>query len=287
MSFISQPGGKTRVELVKTLDNNKLMQILRHVWQDIRSGQNLDIYITASLSLVIAIFGFLGIANQSVISAAVLAVLALLLSYLLVARNQNDQIRTALSRLEINQSLSASQLMTNGDDISEIIQSLRQSKQAYFWGTTFTTHIPLIQQDLELGIASGLEAKFLLVQPSSNALKMAAFRGKDLSESDLNNDLLRNLRRLDSIAISSTVGKLEIKVIDYLAPYVMYIFDPHLSSGQIIIRLSTLRVPDNMRPIIKITRSQDLEWFNFYVEQFETAWQMAVYPTSGQNLTTI
>lgn len=256
------------------------MQFLRHVWQDIRNGQNLDIYITASLSLVIAIFGVIGIANQSIVSAAILAVLALLLSHLLVARNQNEQIQATLSKLKINQSLSASQLMTNGDDISEIIQLLRQSKQAYFWGTTFTTHIPLLQQDLELGIASGLEAKFLLVQPSSNALKMAAFRGKDLSESDLNNDLLRNIRRLDSIAISSTVGKLEIKVIDYLAPYVMYVFDPHLSSGQIIMRLSTLRVPDTMRPIIKITRSQDLEWFNFYVEQFETAWQMAVSPTS-------
>ncbi|BAZ71215.1 hypothetical protein NIES4106_60120 (plasmid) [Fischerella sp. NIES-4106] len=44
------------------------MQFLRHVWQDIRSGQNLDIYITASLSLVIAIFGVIGIANQSIVS---------------------------------------------------------------------------------------------------------------------------------------------------------------------------------------------------------------------------
>ncbi|MBH8564473.1 hypothetical protein I8748_20185 [Nostoc sp. CENA67] len=255
------------------------MRLLRHVWQDIRSGQNLDIYITAPLSLVVAIFGVIGIANQSIVSAAILTVLALLLSHLLVTRNQNEQIQIALSKLEINQSLSASQLMTNGDDISEIIQLLRQSKQAYFWGTTFTTHIPLLQQYLEFGLASGLEAKFLLVQPSSNALKMAAFRAKDVSESDLNNDLLRNIRRLDSIAISSKVGKLEIKVIDYLAPHVMYIFDPHLSSGQIIMRLSTLRVPDTMRPIIKITRSQDLEWFNFYVEQFEIAWQMALPPT--------
>ena len=61
------------------------MRFLRRVWNDIRSGQNLDIYITASLSLIIAVFGVLGIANQSIISAAVLAVLALLLSSLLVA----------------------------------------------------------------------------------------------------------------------------------------------------------------------------------------------------------
>lgn len=254
------------------------MQFLKHLWQDIRSGQNLDIYITALLSLLVAIFGLIGIANQSIVSAAILAVLALLLSHLLVARNQNEQIQATLSKLEINQSLSASQLMTNGDDIAEIIQLLRQSKQAYFWGTTFTTHIPLLKQDLEFGLASGLETKFLLVEPSSNALKMAAFRGKDLSESDLNHDLLRNIKRLESIATSQTAGKLEIRVIDYLTPHVMYIFDPHLSSGQIIMRLSTLRVPDTMRPIIKITRNQDLEWFNFYIEQFEIAWQMAMPP---------
>jgi hypothetical protein len=248
------------------------MRFLRRVWNDIRSGQNLDIYITASLSLIIAVFGVLGIANQSIISAAVLAVLALLLSSLLVARHQNDKIQAILSKLETIQS-SASQFMTTGDDISDLLQLLRQSQQAYFWGTTLTTHIPLLHQDLERGLTLGLETKFLLVKPSSSALRMAAFRAKDLSESDLNDDLIRNLKRLDTIARSNSTGKLEIKVIDYLAPYVMYIFDPHLSSGQIIMRLSTLRVPDATRPIIKITRSKDLEWFNFHLQQFETAWQ--------------
>jgi hypothetical protein len=256
------------------------MQFIRHVWNDIQSGQNLDIYITASLSLIIAVFGILGIANQNVISAAVLAVLALLLSSLLVARHQNNKIQTVLSKLEANQ-LSTSQFMTTGDDISDLFQLLRQSQRAYFWGTTFTTHIPLLQQDIERSLVSGLEAKFLLVKPSSNALRMAAFRGKDITEGDLNDDLMRNLRRLGSIERANSTGKLEVKVIDYLAPYVMYIFDPHLSTGQIIIRLSTLHVPNNMRPIIKITRSKDLEWFNFYLQQFEIAWQAAETPTSG------
>jgi hypothetical protein len=79
------------------------MRFLRRVWDDIWSGQNLDIYITALLSLIIAAFGMLGIVNQSVISAAVLAVLALLLSSLLVARYQSDKIQSVLSKLESTQ----------------------------------------------------------------------------------------------------------------------------------------------------------------------------------------
>jgi hypothetical protein len=256
------------------------MRFLRRAWDDIRSGQNLDIYITALLSLIVAILGVSGIVNQSVISAAVLAVLALLLSSLLVARYQNDKIQSVLSKLGRTQ-LSISQFMATGDDISEILQLLRKSQQAYFWGTTYSTHIPLLQQDLERCIASGLGARFLLVKPSSSALKMAAFRCKNLSESDLNEDLMRNLKRLDRIESSNVAGKLEVKVIDYLAPYVMYIFDPHLPSGQIVMRLSTLHVPDTMRPIIKISRSQDLEWFNFYLQQFEIAWQAAESLTSS------
>lgn len=254
------------------------MRFQRRAWNDIRSGQNLDIYITASLSLIVAILGVLGIANQSIISAAVLAVLALLLGSLLVSRHQSERIQLTLSKLE-NAQISNSQFMTSGDDISNLLKLLRKSQKAYFWGTTLTTHIPMLQQDLQQGLVAGLESKFLLVKPSSNALQMAAFRARSLSDTTLNDDLLRNLKRLSDISNLDSANNLEVKVIDYLAPYVMYVFDPHLSSGQIIIRISTLRVPDNMRPIIKITRSKDLEWFNFHLQQFETAWQEAeAYP---------
>lgn len=253
------------------------MHFVKRLWNDIQHGQNLDIYITALVALVIAVFGVVGIASQNLISAAILAVLALLLSSLLTARHQNDKLQATLLKLEAVQS-STGQIMTTGDDISELLQLLRQSKQAYFWGTTFTTHIPLLQQDLERGIALGLEIRFILIKPSGDALKMAAFRAKDLTPDELNDDLLRNLRRLDNMANLKAAGKLEFKVIDYLAPYVMYVFDPHLPTGQILMRLSTLRVPEVMRPIIRITRKSDPDWFDFFVQQFETAWNSAVRP---------
>ena len=250
------------------------VKLLRRAWQDIRSGQNLDIYITGSIALVIAILGILGIANQTVISAAILATLVLVLGSLLIARNQNEEFRTVLSNIKDKASI-ADRFFTIGDDISEIQNLLRQSHKVYFWGTTLTTHIPILQEDIERGLDSGLEVKFLLIKPLSSALRMAAFRGKNLKEEDLNNDLTRNLARLADIATKSTSGKLEYRVIDYLAPYTMYAFDPHLPSGQIIGRLSTLRVPNAKRPIFKLTRQNDHEWFDFHVEQFEAAWQAA------------
>jgi hypothetical protein len=112
------------------------MHFIKRLWNDIQHGQNLDIYITALVSLVIAVFGVVGIASQNLISAAILAVLALLLSSLLISRHQNDKLHATLLNIEAVQS-STSQIMTTGDDIPELLQLLRQSKQAYFWGTTF------------------------------------------------------------------------------------------------------------------------------------------------------
>ena len=250
------------------------MKILRKIWDDIRTGQNLDIYVTVILSVVIAIFGVTGKATQEIIFSAILATLALISSGLLVSRHQNEETHKLISTINNSTSLSES-FFVGEDSISEIIQIIGKSRKAYFWGTTLTTHIPILEDELKKGIENGLEVRFLLIKPEGVALKMAAFRGKDLNEKDLESDLRRNLTRLSAINAKAPQGKFECRVVDYLAPYTMYIFDMGLSSGMMLVRISTLRTSNTMRPTFRLTQKEDLKWFEFHVEQFETAWKEA------------
>ena len=72
------------------------MRFLIRVLNDIRSGQNLDIYVTAFLSLTVACLSIFGIVNSNIVSATLLAVLALLLGSFLTARQQNNAMQFIL-----------------------------------------------------------------------------------------------------------------------------------------------------------------------------------------------
>lgn len=75
------------------------MKFLGEIIKDIRNRQNIDIYITVCLSLIIAILGFAQVANQEIISSAVLATLALVSISLLINRHENDLIEKSLTNI--------------------------------------------------------------------------------------------------------------------------------------------------------------------------------------------
>lgn len=64
------------------------MRFLRRVRHDLSSGENLEIYVTALLSLTLAVLGALDVAGGKVLAAATLATLALLAGGLLGSRRQ-------------------------------------------------------------------------------------------------------------------------------------------------------------------------------------------------------
>lgn len=249
-----------------------MLPFLRRIWKEISTGQNLDVYSTVFLSILIAVLGLFSIAQPNIIFAAVLATLALLASGLLANRRQNDEIKELLERANANTGM-ADRFFQAGDDIKEVISRIRQSRKVLIWGASLTTHIPLLQEEIEKGLELGLEVKCLLLKPKSNAVAMAAFRGKNTNTEDLNVDLERNIARLKSIATRAKKGKLECRTIDYLAPYAFYAFDYDQPSGYMILQMSALRTANNIRPRYTLNRSVDSHWFDFHLQQFEIAWQ--------------
>jgi len=79
------------------------MKIVNAIIQDIRKKQNLDIYLTILISLAIAILGAAQVTDQSIISSAVLAVLALVSINLLVNRRENDLVQKSLLNIDLLQ----------------------------------------------------------------------------------------------------------------------------------------------------------------------------------------
>lgn len=249
------------------------MKLFQRIWQDILARQNFDIYITVVLAFMVAILGLFGIVDQTIISSAVLATLALTSVSLLMNRRENEDIQLALSRIETTD-CSAEQFFMHKYDRSVLHDFIKTSHRIFFWGLTLTITIPFLKDEIERGLKSGLEVRFLLLKPSSNAVEMAAFRTKSASIDRINLTLQMNLMHLADLMKYSQNGKLEVRVVDYLPPWYMVALDPHLPTGHMFIRLNSFR-NDAARPSFQLSATNDSDWFHFFIQQFEAVWEEA------------
>lgn len=250
------------------------MKLLQNVWQDIRSGQNIDAYITIGIAIIIAVLGITGSASQNIVLSAILAVLALVTTGLLVSRQENKKLQDAVSRIEKLDHL-ADKFFGREYDRTELKKSIRTSRKAFFWGLNFSRTIPLLKDDIEYGLENGLEIKFLLMKPASQVIEMAAFRSRDSNVDELNSTLEINISKLLTLSKKISSGSLEVRCVNYLPCCTIVCFDYHLLSGRMFARLSTFRISNEARPTFELTRKDDNYWYGFFVEQFEAVWKEA------------
>jgi len=68
------------------------MVFLKRILDDIKHGENIDLYVTVILAIIISILNAIGLANSALLSSISLAILALLASAILGNRHRLDDI---------------------------------------------------------------------------------------------------------------------------------------------------------------------------------------------------
>jgi hypothetical protein len=123
----------------------------------------------------------------------------------------------------------------------------------------------------------------MLIAPDSSSLRLAAFRASKTSSERLNKELRDNISRLQlmhsrlnsSHDHSAVQGNLQVRVVDYLAPYALYAFDPGDTKGTIEVRLSTFRGTHYARPTFKLRADRDGQWYEHFRTEFLKVWGVA------------
>src|SRR5579859_5137417 len=176
-----------------------ILSRIKRIGSDIRTGQNLDVYIAVGISVVVALLSILGVVSQTIIFSTLLAIMALVPYSMLVNRRQNEETMAVLSNLKSTHSLAARFFYTE-DDIAEMARTIRSSQRVIIWGYTLSTHIPYLKEEFEKGLDRGLQMTILLIKPSGIALEMAAFRSESrTTKNRINKDLEANLDHLEEI----------------------------------------------------------------------------------------
>lgn len=238
---------------------------LERVWPNIRQGHNIELSALLVISFGVTAMSILGWASQRLVLTIAVALLALLSIALL-------DLRAAIGQLG-GGSILASRFFSD-EDLPEVLGAFDASREVWLWGSTLQTHLPLFDEPIRRGLARGNRYRVLLITRGGGAEAMARLRAPATS-SEIGKYLDASLSRLESVKASATEGSLIVKTLDYLPPYVLYVFDPQLETARVYVRVSNYGGTAGDRPTFWVSRREDPVWFERFAAEFEAVWAQA------------
>ena len=239
------------------------MLTFRRIWNDLRRGENIDLYLTIAAAVAFVALNLAGVASTALLAPLTLAVLALLAVTSLGNRHRMD---TLLAQRE--QSL---------DDFfreefpASYKADLEAAEEVWLAGVslhrTVTGNYPLLERKLQ----RGHRLRVLLVHPDGAGLEMAVARGytrrdveKKRQEIRYVLDLLCDLRQI-------APGRVEVRTIQHPLAYGALAANPDTGAGVLYLEHYCFRVSTESMPRY-LLRVQDGRWYEFFKTELKALW---------------
>ena len=145
------------------------MNLFQRIWKDIQAGENIDLYVTIIISLVLVSLNLLGFVPTSSLTSINLAVLALVTVTILGNRHRIETIKDTVNEL-INREPFLQEYPNS------LLTDLEEAQDILLTGTHHSSTLTMYYPLFEKSIKKGGKLKALLVAPDGNAYKMTSMR---------------------------------------------------------------------------------------------------------------
>jgi hypothetical protein len=240
------------------------VKILQQIWGDIRKGENIDLYLTVGIAIVLAIMNILGIAPSSFLAPLTLAVLALLAVSNLGNRYKLDSL---LQR-------TAAETMFLGDYPTSQKVDILNGKELWVIGINLGRTVETYSPDFETKLINGGKIKILVLDPDGVANKLVSSKFYYPADEKQHRDrILGTLSTLRHLTKVKSDG-LEVRTLDY--PFAFGVFAINLNSADGVIYLEQYGFKMKRDDIPKLVlHSKDGRWYEHYKEQVFALWNNA------------
>ena len=237
-----------------------MTEAIKRVWTDIKQGENIDLYLTVIISLVLACLNVFGI-GQSKIGPITLAVLALLAFSSLANRRKLEETVDKLSR---------------GQDVlldhfpASREEDMIGAKELWLIGLTLNKTINSYYSRLYDKLNQGDRIRVLLVNPQSPYSALVAQRkfSRD-TPGEIKNYQELTLTKLCSLK-KYFPKNIEIRTADYPPFFGALASDIKSIEGVIYIEQYSYQMDDDLPKLI--FQQNDTRWFQFYSQQILKMW---------------
>ena len=238
-----------------------LKRSLRRSFQEIRRGENIELHIAPILAIGLVVADLLDLPVGEYVASLTLAVLALLVCAMLANRRRLEDIRGDLVQI------AEPGILASFPD--ELEYDLKKASDIWLLGVHASSTLGHRYALLKSKLQAGAIIRALVVDPDSPACAMAAARHPDkpsiARERVLIGASLSSLRELKA----TSLGKLQIRVINDPLPYGGFMLDPEELEGAIYLKRYSFRA--GLRPIL-IYRPENRHWFDFIKSEINALW---------------
>lgn len=243
------------------------MSKLKRIWEDLRRGENIDLFITVLIAIGLAFLNIVGLAPAALIAPLTLAVLGLLAVATLGNRYKLEESLDTLNRAHIG--LFQEKMPT------EMESDLRNARDLWLVGITLNRTINTHYSTLEQKLARGDTVRVLLVDPNGHGPEMLERREY---KARYNVERIRYFIRdsLDDLCtLQQRFGGLEVRVIDYPLGYGGVLINPHSSDGRLYLEHYPFKTPGGSLPKF-VLEAENGRWYTFFKLEIQTIWDNAI-----------
>jgi hypothetical protein len=244
------------------------MKTIKLIWNDIKHGENIDLFATVLLAFGLAIVSLFGVSTSTWVPSLTLAVLGLLAISNLVNRYRIDVMLKKSSETTETlflEEFSSEQQTSDFDNASEL----------WLVGIALTQTMRKQHSRIERLLKKGTKIKVLLVHPKGPALKIAVARSyRHTTEKQTRNEILDTITTLCDLRRVAPKN-LEIRTIENPLGHAIFAINPTTASGVLYIAHFTFKMPGTSRPKY-VLRAKDSKWYDFYRDELCTLWENGV-----------
>ncbi|NLV25005.1 MAG: hypothetical protein GXY54_09525 [Deltaproteobacteria bacterium] len=241
------------------------MKFLRHIWQDLKSGENIDVYVTLLLAIGLSVASKTGVGGDMVPSLT-LAILAMVVIILFGTRRRIDELAGRLSE-------GRAFLVPRRPDLEE---RLRNARTVSINGITLAGTSAQLLAVLKDCFTRGGRVRLLLMDPDHHALEIAGFRFyKHQDQEKLRREVRHALDNFETLLpCRRTPEDCQIGLLPTLPPYGIWLIDADTPKAEIWVEVYSFK--DVTQPTFHLLPNRDEVWFEFFRQQFERMWESRI-----------
>ncbi len=239
-------------------------------WNEIKNGQNIDIYLTLIVCFILLWLDILNLTSQETVSSGILAVLLLLAFSTLNSRQINGDLQQVIHDMQVAQTSIGFFHEWNDATFNQYLISAKEINMLSISPYEFMTYNAEKLKEL---IKQGTTLKIIMLNPDGDSVKAAShiFYGAAQKDDYIPNQIRMTLQELQEIANDSVKSKIQVRLIDFVPPYVITQI-VNQNNSTIFVTINGINQPFSSRPSFRLQRNSDGKWFDFYQKSFENSW---------------
>ncbi len=249
-----------------------MRSFLRQVWKDIINGENIDLYLTILLSIIVGSLSLLGIVHLNLILSLTLTVLAMLAFSTLHNRNQIERFVK----------LSQESPISFHSESPVTLERLKNSYSIFHNGITLIGSSNLWVQTFKDCLESNKSVQLVMINPYNEAaIEVASqrfYKHQDpellKKESELAIENFKPLLNIDS-------SESPLKFFNAMQPFSLWILDRKEPNAEMWVGFYPYRA--DKEPWIHIYKKENKELFKYFCKQADLIWETSEYLCKTKN----